>query len=82
MRPLIPLGQFRDTFIIAVDDEGVAIIDQITARYAAGRVVVKPFEPTVLSGFSLVTSTQHPPSQLAKAFVDYTKQRMLEQFGD
>jgi len=36
----------------------------------------------VLSGFSLVTSTQHPPSQLAQAFVDYTKQRMIAQFGD
>ena len=49
MRPLIPLGQFRDTFIIAVDDEGVAIIDQHVAhervlfervmeRLAAGRL--------------------------------------------
>src|SRR5581483_6706880 len=25
IKPMIPLGQFRDTFIIAVDDEGVAI---------------------------------------------------------
>lgn len=32
MRPMIPLGQFRDTFIIAVDDEGVAIIDQHVAH--------------------------------------------------
>jgi DNA mismatch repair protein MutL len=32
MRPLIPLGQFRDTFIIAVDDDGVAIIDQHVAH--------------------------------------------------
>ena len=32
IRPLIPLGQFRDTFIIAVDDEGVAIIDQHVAH--------------------------------------------------
>jgi DNA mismatch repair protein MutL len=31
-RPLIPLGQFRDTFIIAIDDEGVAIIDQHVAH--------------------------------------------------
>ncbi|HXH23891.1 MAG TPA: hypothetical protein VNI78_01505, partial [Vicinamibacterales bacterium] len=49
MRPLIPLGQFRDTFIIAVDDEGIAIIDQhvahervlferITERLTAGRL--------------------------------------------
>jgi DNA mismatch repair protein MutL len=32
IRPLIPLGQFRDTFIIAIDDEGVAIIDQHVAH--------------------------------------------------
>jgi DNA mismatch repair protein MutL len=32
MRPLIPLGQFRDTFIIAVDDEGIAIVDQHVAH--------------------------------------------------
>jgi DNA mismatch repair protein MutL len=32
IRPLIPLGQFRDTFIIAVDDEGIAIIDQHVAH--------------------------------------------------
>ncbi|HTK29024.1 MAG TPA: DNA mismatch repair endonuclease MutL [Vicinamibacterales bacterium] len=30
--PLIPLGQFRDTFIIAVDEEGIAIIDQHVAH--------------------------------------------------
>lgn len=31
-KPMIPLGQFRDTFIIAVDDEGIAIIDQHVAH--------------------------------------------------
>jgi DNA mismatch repair protein MutL len=29
---MIPLGQFRDTFIIAIDDEGVAIVDQHVAH--------------------------------------------------
>jgi DNA mismatch repair protein MutL len=49
IRPMIPLGQFRDTFIIAIDDEGVAIVDQhvahervlfeqITERLTAGRL--------------------------------------------
>ena len=49
VRPMIPLGQFRDTFIIAVDDEGVAIMDQhvahervlfeqIAERLSAGRL--------------------------------------------
>lgn len=32
IKPMIPLGQFRDTFIIAIDDEGLAIIDQHVAH--------------------------------------------------
>jgi DNA mismatch repair protein MutL len=32
MKPLMPLGQFRDTFIIAVDADGIAIIDQHVAH--------------------------------------------------
>ena len=46
---MMPLGQFRDTFIIAVDEEGIAIIDQhvahervlferITERLTSGRL--------------------------------------------
>ena len=31
-QPLIPLGQFRDTFIVAVDNDGVVIIDQHVAH--------------------------------------------------
>jgi DNA mismatch repair protein MutL len=49
IKPLMPLGQFRDTFIIAVDEDGIAIIDQhvahervlferITERLTAGRL--------------------------------------------
>ena len=32
IQPMIPLGQFRDTFIIAVDAEGIAIVDQHVAH--------------------------------------------------
>jgi len=32
LRPMTPLGQFRNTFIIAIDDEGIAIIDQHVAH--------------------------------------------------
>ena len=32
VRPMIPLGQFRDTFILAIDDEGIAIVDQHVAH--------------------------------------------------
>jgi DNA mismatch repair protein MutL len=49
IKPLMPLGQFRDTFIIAVDEDGIAIIDQhvahervlferITERLTAGQL--------------------------------------------
>jgi DNA mismatch repair protein MutL len=49
LKPLMPLGQFRDTFIIAVDEDGIAIIDQhvahervlferITERLTSGRL--------------------------------------------
>ncbi len=31
-RPMQPLGQFRDTFIIAIDEDGIAIIDQHVAH--------------------------------------------------
>jgi DNA mismatch repair protein MutL len=32
VRPMIALGQFRDTFIIAMDDDGLCIIDQHVAH--------------------------------------------------
>jgi DNA mismatch repair protein MutL len=32
IKPMIALGQFRDTVILAVDDEGIAIIDQHVAH--------------------------------------------------
>jgi DNA mismatch repair protein MutL len=32
VKPMIPLGQFRDTFIIAVDSDGILIIDQHVAH--------------------------------------------------
>ncbi len=49
VRPMMPLGQFRDTFIVAVDEDGICIIDQHVAhervlfervmeRLAAGRL--------------------------------------------
>ena len=50
IRPMIPLGQFRDTFIIAVDDEGIAIIDQHVAHERVlfervmGRLMSGPIE--------------------------------------
>jgi DNA mismatch repair protein MutL len=48
-KTLMPLGQFRDTFIVAVDEDGIAIVDQhvaherilferITERLTSGRL--------------------------------------------
>ena len=47
IRPLMPLGQFRDTFIIAVDEEGIAIIDQHVAHE---RVLFERITERLLSG--------------------------------
>src|SRR5688572_6163768 len=61
IRPMMPLGQFRDTFIIAVDEEGIAIIDQhvahervlferITERLTTGRLESQRLlEPLLIS---------------------------------
>jgi DNA mismatch repair protein MutL len=60
IRPMMALGQFRDTFIIAVDEEGIAIIDQhvahervlferITERLSTGRLESQRLlEPMIL----------------------------------
>jgi len=60
IKPPPPLGQFRNTFILAVDDEGIAIIDQhvaherilfeqIAERLTTGKVEVQPLlTPVVL----------------------------------
>jgi DNA mismatch repair protein MutL len=32
IRQMIPLGQFRDTFIVAIDDEAIVIVDQHVAH--------------------------------------------------
>src|SRR5687768_4680655 len=61
IRPMMPLGQFRDTFIIAVNEEGIAIIDQhvahervlferITERLTTGRLESQRLlEPLLIS---------------------------------
>jgi DNA mismatch repair protein MutL len=68
LRPMMALGQFRDTFIIAVDDEGIAIVDQhvahervlferITERLTSGRLESQRLlEPMILE---LPPGTRH-----------------------
>ena len=64
LQPMIPLGQFRDTFIIAVDQDGIAIIDQHVAhervlfeqvmeRLSAGRLESQRLLEPVLVELSL-----------------------------
>jgi DNA mismatch repair protein MutL len=47
IRPMMALGQFRDTFIIAVDEEGIAIIDQHVAHE---RVLFERITERLISG--------------------------------
>jgi DNA mismatch repair protein MutL len=68
IRPLIPLGQFRDTFIIAIDDEGVCIIDQHVAheRVLFERVMQRLTTGTLESQRLLVPMTMElPPGERA-----------------
>lgn len=47
IRPMVPLGQFRNTFIIAVDEEGIAIIDQHVAHE---RILFEQISERLLKG--------------------------------
>jgi DNA mismatch repair protein MutL len=47
IKPMTPLGQFRNTFIIAVDDEGIAIIDQHVAHE---RILFEQISERLLAG--------------------------------
>jgi DNA mismatch repair protein MutL len=47
LRPMVPLGQFRNTFIIAADEEGLAIVDQHVAHE---RILFERISDRLLSG--------------------------------
>ncbi len=88
IRPLTPLGQFRNTFILAVDDEGIAIIDQHVAHerilfeQISERLTTRPLEsqglltPVVLElgPGEHATLLQHAPALARVGFE-------LEDFG-
>jgi DNA mismatch repair protein MutL len=81
MRPLIPLGQFRDTFIIAVDDEGLAIIDQHVAheRVLFERVMERLTSGRFESQRLLVPMVLDLAPSACQALVNRTSE--LERFG-
>jgi DNA mismatch repair protein MutL len=81
LRPLIPLGQFRDTFIIAIDDEGIAIIDQHVAheRVLFERIMQRLTERPLESQRLLVPLILEMPPAERQALV--SRADALERFG-
>jgi DNA mismatch repair protein MutL len=89
IRPMIPLGQFRDTFIIAVDGEGIAIIDQHVAheRVLFERVMQRLVSGRLESQLLLVPLLIDLPAAAHEALVSRTAalNQMgfeVESFGD
>src|SRR5213075_690343 len=81
IKPMIPLGQFRDTFIIAVDADGVAIIDQHVAheRVLFERVMEKLSSGRLESQRLLVPLVLDLPAAAHQALVGRCSE--LERFG-
>jgi DNA mismatch repair protein MutL len=81
IKPLIPLGQFRDTFIIAVDADGVAIIDQHVAheRVLFERVMERLSAGRLESQRLLVPLVVDLPAAAHQALVN--RHAELERFG-
>ena len=82
IRPMIPLGQFRDTFIIAVDDEGIAIIDQHVAHE---RMLFEQITEKLTSGRlesqRLLTPIVIELSPAQRAGARRSTRALLERFG-
>jgi DNA mismatch repair protein MutL len=81
IKPMIPLGQFRETFIIAVDDEGIAIIDQHVAheRVLFERVMQRLTSGRLESQRLLVPMLMELSADACQALEDRAPQ--LEAFG-
>ncbi len=80
-RPLIPLGQFRDTFIIAIDDEGLCVIDQHVAheRVLFERIMERLTDQPLESQRLLVPMILELPSAEREALV--SRAEALARFG-
>jgi DNA mismatch repair protein MutL len=81
VRPMIALGQFRDTFIIAMDDEGLCIIDQHVAheRVLFERIMEKLTTESLDSQRLLIPVVlEFPPAERAALM---SKAEALARFG-
>ena len=81
VRPMIALGQFRDTFIIAMDDEGLCIIDQHVAheRVLFERIMEKLSTESIESQRLLIPVVLELPAAERAALV--SKAEALARFG-
>ncbi len=81
VRPMIALGQFRDTFIIAMDDEGLCIIDQHVAheRVLFERIMEKLTKEPLESQRLLIPVILELPAAERTALV--SKAEALARFG-
>jgi DNA mismatch repair protein MutL len=81
VRPMIALGQFRDTFIIAMDDEGLCIIDQHVAheRVLFERIMEKLNTQSLESQRLLIPVVLELPAAERAALV--AKAEALARFG-
>lgn len=81
VRPMIALGQFRDTFIIAMDDEGLCIIDQHVAheRVLFERIMEKLTKESLESQRLLIPVVLELPPAERAALVG--KAESLARFG-
>lgn len=81
VRPMIALGQFRDTFIIAMDDEGLCIIDQHVAheRVLFERIMEKLTSESLESQRLLIPAILELPPAERAALVG--KAEALAKFG-
>jgi len=81
VRPMIALGQFRDTFIIAMDDEGLCIIDQHVAheRVLFERIMEKLTGESLESQRLLIPAVLELPPAERAALIG--KSEALARFG-
>ncbi len=81
LKPLVPLGQFRNTFILAVDDDGVAIIDQHVAheRVLYERALSRLKEGRLESQRLLTPILLELPPEAQQALLGHHE--LLERFG-